>query len=67
MNIINILKGIFVNWFTSLAGSVAGVSQVIDGFAAAPDDWFKIIGGLAIMVAGLLAKDLNVSGGTVKQ
>ena len=67
MNIISILKAIFINWFTSLAGSVAGVSQIIDGFADTPDDWAQIILGIALIIAGLLAKDLNVSGGTVKQ
>lgn len=66
-SIISALKQVLINWLTSIAGTVAGVPQIIEGWTSQPKNWGKIITGIATVIIGLSAKDSNVTGGTVKQ
>ena len=61
------IKSAIKNWLTSVAGTVAGVPLIIEGFTSIPRDWFKVLTGIGVMLTGLFAKQANVTGGTKKQ
>jgi hypothetical protein len=54
------------SWKTSLAGLLAGLGQILPmmGFS---QDLGAAIGVIGLALLGLLAKDSNVTGGTVAQ
>lgn len=58
-----IIKGFLLNWFTTLAGGLAGVPEIIEGVTA--HDYMKIMKGVALLLLGLVAKDAG--GKTVEQ
>ena len=49
------MKTIIKNIKTSIAGSIAGLPMIIEGFAS--NNWVQIISGIGILITGLLAKD----------
>jgi hypothetical protein len=51
------MKRILKNIKTSIAGSIAGLPMIINGFAT--NNWVEIISGIGILITGLLAKDAN--------
>jgi hypothetical protein len=60
------------NWKTTLIGVLAGFIPLGQGllqglYAGQHFDWSKIGIGAGIMALGSLAKDFNVTGGTVSQ
>jgi hypothetical protein len=55
------------NWLTSLFGGIAGVPQIVEGAMSKPVNWALIISGISTVILGLVAKDYNTTGGTVKQ
>ncbi len=61
------IKSAITNWLTSVAGTVAGVPMIIEGFSAVPRNWYMIAAGVGAMLTGLFAKQANVSGGTKRQ
>jgi hypothetical protein len=58
---------IMKNWLTTLFGGVAGVPQIIEGLMSKPINWSLVITGVSTILLGLVAKDYNTTGGTVKQ
>jgi hypothetical protein len=52
------MKRILKNIKTSVMGSIAGLSLIVD--AIGKKDWALAIGGAATMILGLLAKDSDV-------
>lgn len=52
------MKRILKNIKTSLFGSIAGGSLILDGIQQ--NNWITIIAGLAAAITGLLAKDSDV-------
>jgi hypothetical protein len=64
--------GIVKNWKTTLIGVLAGFiplgQGILQGLAMGQHfDWSKIGIGAGIMALGAVAKDLNVTGGSVSQ
>ena len=55
----NAVKAWFMNWFTSIAGGVAGLPQIIEGYTSVPKNWMLIISGIATLILGLCAKDAD--------
>ncbi|HIJ95796.1 MAG TPA: hypothetical protein HPP94_08695 [Desulfuromonadales bacterium] len=53
------------NWKTSLAGALGGLPQIITGIVN--NDWAAAGSGITLLLVGLLAKDHDVTGGTVVQ
>jgi hypothetical protein len=51
------MKTILKNIKTSLAGSIAGLPMILEGFAS--NNWVQIISGIGILITGLLAKDAD--------
>jgi hypothetical protein len=51
------MKTILKNIKTSLAGSIAGLPMILEGFAS--NNWVQIISGIGILITGLLAKDAH--------
>ena len=56
------IKTWFMNWLTSIAGGVAGIPQIIEGYTSQPKNWTLIITGIGTFILGLVAKDSNKSG-----
>lgn len=54
------MKGIFINWKTSLFGGVPGAALIADGITT--KNWLEAVGGLGVLLASLFAKDYNVTG-----
>ncbi len=52
-------KSIFTSWWTSTAGTVVGLPQIIEGLSSKPINWTLVIQGIAAMLLGLAAKDGN--------
>jgi hypothetical protein len=52
------MKRILKNIKTSLFGSIAGGSMILDGIQQ--NNWVTIIAGIAAAITGLLAKDNDV-------
>lgn len=59
-------KSIFTSWWTSAAGTIAGLPQIIEGLSSKPVNWTLVITGVATFLFGLAAKDGNVTGGNVR-
>ena len=58
----------FVNVKTTVAGTIAGIAQVVKIFGfEIPDGVLDAVTGIMTMVAFYYAKDKNVTGGTTKQ
>jgi len=61
----------FKNWKTTLLGIIGGVPQLLagSGFGVVGGhfDWHTFLSGLAVVGLGLVAKDHNVTGGSVQQ
>lgn len=55
-----------INWKTSLAGLCAALAQILPAFGV-PDNVAVAISTIAVFALGLVAKDSNVTGGSVKQ
>ena len=51
------MKTIIKNIKTSIAGSIAGLPLILEGFAS--NNWVQIISGIGILITGLLAKDAD--------
>ena len=51
------------NWKTSLFGTLSGIAYAVTG----QHDWKHILVAVLMAAAGLVAKDHNVTGGTVQQ
>ena len=52
------------NWKTTLAGLIAGIAVAFANYAG-PNTWQGYLAALGPVVIGILAKDFNVTGGTV--
>lgn len=61
------------NWKTSLVGVIGGLIVMLPTIikaATTPDgkvNWAQVATGAALAMVGMLAKDHNVTGGTVEQ
>lgn len=56
------------NWKTTLAGCIgAALLVVLNLYQTGTVDWRTLVMAAAIAAVGVLAKDLNVTGGTIKQ
>ena len=52
-------KSIFTSWWTTAAGTIAGLPQIIEGLSSKPVNWSLVITGVATFLFGLAAKDGN--------
>lgn len=57
------------NWKTTLGGIIAAIPQfaLLFGIQGVPPEVWNGISAIGIFVLGLIAKDSNVTGGTVNQ
>ena len=54
------------NWKTTVAGLVAAAGQIL-GFFGVPPEVGNAVSVLGLFILGLVSKDFNVTGGTVKE
>jgi hypothetical protein len=56
------------NWYTTLAGCIGAVAQVVYSLLSQGTvDMKTILSAVGLAVLGFLAKDFNVTGGTKQQ
>ena len=57
------------NWKTFVAGLIVGIPQLLisSGIVEANNRWVSLATSVGAIVLGLVAKDNNVTGGTVRQ
>ena len=53
-----------VNWKTTLCGLIAGVATALANYTG-PNNWQGYVSAAALVALGIIAKDFNVTGGTV--
>lgn len=53
------VKNWLMNYLTSIAGGIAGLPQIIEGYTSTPRNWTLIVSGVATFILGLCAKDAD--------